>query len=56
MTSADVVAIRRRLGISQQALAERLGVAVTTVSRWETGRSAPRGAAHKALARLEVRG
>lgn len=28
---------RERLGLTQQALADRLGIAVSTLSRWETG-------------------
>lgn len=34
-------AIRRRLGLTQAALAEQLDVPVNTVSRWETGATAP---------------
>ncbi len=33
--------LRKRAGISQQALAVRLGIALPTVSRWENGRSRP---------------
>jgi len=34
-------AIREALGLNQQELATKLGVAVSTVSRWETGRTPP---------------
>ena len=37
MTSSDLGALRRRLGITQDGLAEKLGVTRRTVSRWETG-------------------
>jgi len=33
--------LRKRVGLSQQALAVRLGIALPTVSRWENGRSHP---------------
>ena len=36
--------LRRRSGLSQAAFARRLGVRQQTVSDWETGRYAPRGA------------
>ncbi len=36
--------LRRRAGLSQAALARRLGVRQQTVSEWERGRYAPRGA------------
>lgn len=37
MTPAELRAAREALGLSQRALAERLGVPQATVSRWETG-------------------
>ena len=36
--------LRRRLGVTQSQLARRLGVRQQTVSEWETGLYAPRGA------------
>jgi len=36
-----VKGVRDRLGLTQQELAVRLGVALPTVSRWETGRHKP---------------
>ena len=39
---AQVVrSVRERLGLTQQELAVRLGVALPTVSRWENSRNAP---------------
>lgn len=37
MTPADLKAAREALGLSQNGLAERLGVSQSTVSRWEAG-------------------
>lgn len=45
MTPEDLRARRKALGLSQQKLAEALGVTQHTVSRWEEGKmklSAPR--------------
>ncbi len=42
-------AMRRRLGISQQAFARLLGVRQQTVSDWETGLHAPQGASRRLL-------
>ena len=43
---------RIALGLTQRALAERLGVSVTTVSAWETGRRNPSGMSKKFLATM----
>ncbi|MBI5948090.1 MAG: helix-turn-helix domain-containing protein [Chloroflexi bacterium] len=43
-TAERVAALRARLGLSQADLARRLGMRQQTVSEWETGRYAPRGA------------
>ncbi len=42
VSAGDVKAIRVKLGLSQRALAKRLGVSVNTVSNWETDRTSPR--------------
>ena len=47
--AARVLDLRRRLGLSQQALADELGVRQQTVSDWETGVYAPRGASRRVL-------
>ncbi len=47
--AARVLDLRRRLGLSQQALADELGVRQQTVSEWETGAYAPRGASRRVL-------
>ena len=45
--------LRRRSGLSQAAFARRLGVRQQTVSEWETGRYAPRGASLTVLRLFE---
>jgi DNA-binding transcriptional regulator YiaG len=37
----EVKSIRDKLGYTQAELATKCGVTVTTVSRWETGKSSP---------------
>ena len=47
--AAGVRALRLRLGLSQQQFADELSVRQQTVSEWETGRYAPRGATARLL-------
>ncbi len=47
--ATSVRALRRYLGLSQDALAEELGTRQQTVSEWETGRYRPRGASARLL-------
>src|SRR5579883_989316 len=47
--AAGVRALRLQLGLSQQQFADELGVRQQTVSEWETGRYAPRGATARLL-------
>jgi len=47
--AASVRALRRYLGLSQDALAGELGTRQQTVSEWETGRYRPRGASARLL-------
>jgi DNA-binding transcriptional regulator YiaG len=51
-TAAEVAALRKRLGLSQAAFAEEIGVRQQTVSEWETGRYQPRGASVRLLGML----
>lgn len=50
-----VIALRRYLGLSQEALAEELGMRQQTVSEWETGRYRPRGASARMLSVIAER-
>ena len=49
---AALRAIRASLDLTQQQLAERLGVAFATVNRWEGGATRPQKAAREAIAAL----
>ena len=48
-TAESIALLRDALGLSQAALARELGVRQQTVSEWETGRYAPRGASARLL-------
>lgn len=50
-TSALVCQLRGRLGLTQEKLAERLGVRFQTVNRWERGHAQPSPLAMAALKR-----
>ena len=51
----DVVAIRGKTGLSQQAFAKSMGVPLGTLKNWEQGRRRPGGAARVLLALIEKR-
>ncbi|MBV9383319.1 MAG: helix-turn-helix domain-containing protein [Streptosporangiaceae bacterium] len=51
--SGRVRALRARLGLSQEQLAQQLGVSFVTVNRWESGRTGVSPRALKRLAALE---
>ncbi len=51
---ATLRAVRASLDLTQQQLAERLGVAFATVNRWEGGATRPQKAAQAAIAALAV--
>jgi DNA-binding transcriptional regulator YiaG len=52
MKAKEIAKLRERLGLTQQELAEMLGVHQTAVSHWETGRPIS-SMARKALERLQ---
>jgi putative transcriptional regulator len=51
--SPDVRALRERLGLSQEAFAERFGLALRTVQEWEQRRRVPEGPARTLLRVIE---
>lgn len=55
MTVGDRIrAYRESLALTQQALADRIGVTVSTVHRWENDKNPPRGAGAKWLRRRGI--
>ena len=44
-----VQALRKHLGLTQQAFSEKLGTRQQTISEWETGRYEPRGTSARLL-------
>lgn len=53
MTPQEIKEIRLRLGISQQAFSNAVGVTVGTVNRWERGLSKPSPIAFNVIKRLK---
>ena len=47
-----IMQLRKRLGLTQEQLAERVGVSAQAVSKWETGAADPSTANLLALAKL----
>lgn len=47
--SADVRALRKHMGLTQQEMADRLGTRQQTISEWELGLYRPRGASSTLL-------
>ncbi len=47
--ATSVRGLRRHLDVTQEQLAEELGVRQQTISEWETGAYRPRGASNKLL-------
>ena len=41
MISVNITTLRKKKGLSQEALADRIGVSRQTVAKWESGESAP---------------
>ena len=45
--------VRKRLGLSQAELSERIGVSLDTIRNWEQGKRSPTGAAKALLQVLD---
>ncbi len=53
MTAEELRRIREDLGLSQRALARRIGVAPRTIARWEIG-AHPIGLVYEKLIRIQA--
>lgn len=55
-TESDIVfklkEVRRKLGLTQEALAHQLGVSFTSVNRWENGQTTPSPLARRQIEEL----
>lgn len=51
-TAQEIKKLRKKLGITQQELADQIGVDRVTVARWETEQKRPSQLARRQLARL----
>ncbi len=52
MNGDGIKELRKRLNLTQQELANKIGVDRVTVARWETGQKKPSNLAKRQLARL----
>lgn len=52
----DIKTIRVQLGFTQEDLARKLGLALSTVSKWEQGVTSPSRLAHEKLEKLLRKG
>jgi len=48
-TPEEIKKLRKRLGLSQEELARKIGVSFTSVNRWENGQSKPSKLAKKQI-------
>ena len=52
MNGDGIKELRKKLGLTQQELADKIGVARVTIARWETGQKKPSNLAKRQLVRL----
>jgi len=52
MTAKEIIELRKKLKMTQQELADAIGVDRVTVARWETAQKRPSNLAKRQLARL----
>lgn len=53
MDADEIKALRKRLGLTQDLFAQRLGTTQPTIAKWETGVSKPVGVAVMAMRQLD---
>lgn len=56
LSAQEVVALRRREGVSQAVMARHLNVAVKLIGEWERGEKRPSGPSLKLLALVKAKG
>ncbi|MDP2744216.1 MAG: helix-turn-helix domain-containing protein [Dehalococcoidia bacterium] len=54
-SSAEIRALRRHLGLTQQGMAEEMGTRQQTISEWETRKYQPRGVSARLLSIIAER-
>jgi len=52
LLNMDIKAIREKMGLTQEEIAQKLGVSWGTVARWEAGKGKPSKLARKAIENL----
>lgn len=55
METIDIKQIRLRLGLSQEALAHKIGVTFQTINRWERGLNKPSPLALEKIRKLGIK-
>ena len=55
MTSEEILQLRKKMGLSIRALADKIGVNKATIVNWEQSRHRPKGLALKVLERMAKR-
>jgi len=48
----DIKTIREKMGLTQEEIAQKLGVTWSTIARWEAGKGKPSKLARKAIENL----
>lgn len=54
-TAEEIRTLRDKLGLTQEAFAARLGVAVSTLQKWEAGRHSPLRAMRRRMGAMAYR-
>ena len=55
MKSEEILQLRKKMGLSIRAFADKIGVNKATIVNWEQGRHVPKGLSLKVLERMAKR-
>jgi len=55
MTGEEIKVLRKKMGLTQEDFASKVGARTTTISRWETGKQRPGRMARKLLDLMKER-